>query len=559
MKLARSSSRVHQPYRRRVPLSLQRLEDRFVPGETLAAILFSPMGLCPLQDFVSPPVAATISSHDAAVDATTVAGSREADPFAQDGLFVVSFGVAATAGDGESDAQTLHRKQWVEPADVIPEGDGWGLGVDFLAVSPEAAASRPQPAAETATPPVNARAEATSLPATVGGASVTEAPSATADALAPASAIQVAPEGGDGGGASPMLQAQPQRNPHGGSGGGAPAGYSPAQVRHAYGFDLLANDGAGQTIAIVNAYDHPAIESDLNIFSNQFDLPTTTSGQFTFTKVYAQGSKPQGNGGWAQEISLDVEWAHAIAPRANIMLVEAANNSFTNLLGAVDYAVNNGASVVSMSWGANDFSGELSYDYHFNKPGVTFLAASGDSGGQVLWPSASPYVVSVGGTRLPLDANGNLNGSETAWTSGGGGASFYEPEPTYQLAYGLSLGGRGTPDVSYNGDPNTGFAVYDSYSYLGQKGWLVFGGTSAGTPQWAGLVALANQSRATPLSSSNLVASPFYTAATGPAYASSYRDVTAGSNGYGAGAGYDLATGVGSPRANSLVPYLAAL
>lgn len=558
MKLAHSSPRAHSPDRR-VRLSLQQLEDRFVPGETLAAILLSPMGLCPLQDFVDPAAVATASSYDATVDRAP-AGRRVAELVPQDVFYAVSLGAGETVGDGDTDAPTLRRNQWEQPTEVTPECDDPGLGADFLTLSPETPTSRLQPVADTSAPPVNAgNAGTATFPAPVGGASVPDTPSAAAAGDEPPAAIQLAAEGGEGGGAAPMLQAQPQRNPHGGGGGGAPAGYSPVQIRHAYGFDLLANDGAGQTIAIVNAYDHPYVESDLNVFSKQFGLPTTTSGQFTFTKVYAQGSKPQANGGWAQEISLDVEWAHAVAPRANIMLVEAANNSFTNLLGAVDYAASHGASVVSMSWAASDFSGESSYDYHFNAPGVTFLAASGDSGGQVLWPSASPYVVSVGGTRLPLDASGNLAGSETAWTGGGGGASFYESEPTYQLAYGISLGGRGTPDVSYNGDPNTGFAVYDSYSYLGRSGWQVFGGTSAGTPQWAGLVALANQSRVTPLSSSNLVASPFYTAATGPMYASNYRDVTLGSNGYGAGPGYDLATGVGSPRANSLVPYLASL
>src|SRR5439155_25939585 len=182
-------------------------------------------------------------------------------------------------------------------------------------------------------------------------------------------------------------------------------GYSPAQIRHAYGIDKLTQDGAGQTIAIVDAYDAPNIQSDLNTFSTQFGLPT--SG-FTFTKAYAQGSQPPADGGWAQEISLDVEWAHAIAPQANILLVEAANSSLTNLLGAVDYAVAHGAAAVSMSWGAADFSAESTFDSHFNVTGVTFLASSGDTGGQVLYPSASPAVVSVGGTTLPLDGSGNL-------------------------------------------------------------------------------------------------------------------------------------------------------
>ncbi|HMC65631.1 MAG TPA: hypothetical protein VKI65_11895, partial [Gemmataceae bacterium] len=156
-----------------------------------------------------------------------------------------------------------------------------------------------------------------------------------------------------------------------------------------------------------------------------------------------------------------------------------------------------------------------------------------------------------------LDSSGNRTSAETAWSSGGGGASGNEAEPGYQVSYGIvSNGRRGTPDVSYDANPNTGFAVYDSTSYFGQSGWQVFGGTSAGAPQWAALVALADQGRATPLSTSNLTSSPEYTAATGPVYASSYHDIVSGSNGYLATTGYDLATGLGSPIANNLVPFL---
>jgi subtilase family serine protease len=359
--------------------------------------------------------------------------------------------------------------------------------------------------------------------------------------------------------AAPLFQVRPTRHGRGG-GGGTPAGYSPAQISHAYGFDKLTSDGRGVTIAIVDAYDDPNIQSDLNTFSTNFGLPTTSSNQFTFTKAYAQGSQPVASGSWAQEISLDVEWAHAIAPRANILLVEAADSSFINLLGAVDYAVRQRAPIVSMSWGTSDFSGASAYDSHFNVPGVTFLAASGDTGGQVLYPSASPYVVSVGGTTLPLDSSGNLTGAESAWASGGGGPSASEVEPAYQIAYGITITGgqRGTPDVAYDANPYTGFAVYDSYAYQRQQGWLVFGGTSAGAPQWAGLLARVDQARGTPLSSSSLTGSPVYSAATGSVYASNYRDITSGNNTvYSAGTGYDLATGLGSPLASNLVPYLA--
>jgi subtilase family serine protease len=353
----------------------------------------------------------------------------------------------------------------------------------------------------------------------------------------------------------PLLAVAPQGKP--GGGGGTVSGYSPAQIRHAYGFDQLAGIGAGQTIAIVDAYDAPKIQPDLDVFSSQFGLPSTTSGQFSFTVAYTSGAKPAADASWEQETSLDVEWAHAIAPNANILLVEAASASVPDMFSAVDYAAAH-ASVVSMSWGFTEGSGEVPFDSHFMVPGVTFLASSGDAGGRVLYPSASPYVVSVGGTSLKLDA-GNNRKTETVWSAGGGGVSGFESLPKYQSTYGLTYLRRATPDVAYNADPNTGVAVYDSVSYRGMSGWLVAGGTSAGAPQWAALVALADAGRTTPLSSTDLTSSPVYAAATEPVYAGNYFDVTSGSNGYAAGSGYDLATGLGSPKANNLVPYLHGL
>src|SRR5262249_536782 len=249
-------------------------------------------------------------------------------------------------------------------------------------------------------------------------------------------------------------------------------------------------------------------------------------------KIYAQGSKPRANGGWALEISLDVQWAHAIAPGSDILLVEAKSNSFSNLLGAVDVAVQNGAHVVSMSWGGSEFSTESSYDFHFNRLGVSFTASAGDNGTGVLYPAVSPYVIAVGGTNLPLDSLGNLTGPETAWSGSGGGISAYEAEPGYQLSYPIpNTGGkRGVPDVAYNGDPSTGVAVYNSTPYNGQTGWFQVGGTSAGAPQWAALLALANEARALgPVSSSDLSNSPVYQAASGASYTANYRDLTSGS------------------------------
>jgi subtilase family serine protease len=344
------------------------------------------------------------------------------------------------------------------------------------------------------------------------------------------------------GSAEPLLAVNPQDS-------GGPTGLSPAEIRSIYGFNLLTQTGSGQTIYIIDAYDDPTIASDLKAFDAQFGLPAPS-----FTKVEPEG-RPATNANWALEISLDVEWAHAIAPNAAIDLVEAATNSNANLYGAINWAVNNGAHIVSMSWGTGEASSELSLDSNFEKSGVTFLASAGDSGGDVTYPSASPYVVSVGGTTLNLSSSGTLI-SETAWSSGGGGVSQYEAEPAYQTNFGLNLGGRGTPDVSYDANPSSGVAVYDSTPYGGESGWFQVGGTSAGAPQWAGLVALADQGRTTPLSSTNLTRSPIYNAAVGTLYALNYRDITSGSNGYPAGVGYDLATGLGSPLANNLVPWL---
>lgn len=531
-----------------VKLTLERLEDRLQPGDALLGLLIAPMGLAPLHEMLPETssgrdVASTaqigtsyssawLVAHSATSDSgpsTSLSADRRVENSApahnatatQDAVFSHSVGSVDLTSTGLLSIFAGNAQAQTRGASLPTHaGDGGSVGFAGAPSGPAVNYSSPT--------------------------SGTFAPIQIGQADAEMAAAEMA-----GGYAQPLLK-------HGHTSQSprpliTPAGYSPTQVRHAYGFDALSQNGLGVTIAIVDAFDDPNIQSDLDTFSTQYGLPTTGSGQFTFSKVYAQGHKPRGDTGWAEEMSLDVEWAHAIAPRANIMLVESATNSFSNLLGGVDYAVSHGAHIVSMSWGGGDSSGEASNDTHFNKPGVAFFASSGDTGAQVIYPSASPYVVSVGGTNLPLDGSGNLTGSETAWSGGGGGVSVGEARPTYQTNYGLTYSGRATPDVSYNADPNTGVAVYDSY-HVG--GWLVFGGTSAGAPQWAALTALVDQSRATPLQSSDLTNRFDYNAATGAAYSSNYRDITGGSNGFPAGTGYDLATGVGSPLANNLVPYL---
>lgn len=353
-----------------------------------------------------------------------------------------------------------------------------------------------------------------------------------------------------------------------------PYGYAPIQVRHAYGFDniffqsgSLAGTGSGQTIAIVDAYDDPNIANDLATFDTQWSLPAMDgkNGDPSFTKITPR--RISANSGWALEESLDVEWAHAIAPQANIVLVEAASSSLSNLLSAVDTArTKAGVSVVSMSWGGGEFSSESSYDYHFTTPAghtpVTFVASSGDSGAPIEWPAASPNVLSVGGTTLSLNSD-NTIASETGWSGSGGGISAYESQPNYQSQSGVvsawSTIKRTGPDVAYDANPNTGVSVYDSVSYNGQSGWFEVGGTSAGAPQWSALIAIADQGRA--LSGTPALDGPSQTlAAVYSMSLSNFHDITSGTStgspNYSAANGYDLVTGRGSPQADSLAQQL---
>jgi hypothetical protein len=336
-----------------------------------------------------------------------------------------------------------------------------------------------------------------------------------------------------------------------------PTGLSPAAIRHAYGFDQVSYTGAGTTIAIVDAFDDPNIASDLHNFDQQFGLADPA-----FTKVNQSGgtTPPAPDTGWAGEISLDVEWAHAIAPAANILLVEANSASFSDLLTAVDYAAQQtGVVAVSMSWGGGEFSSETSFDSNFLTPsghtGVVFVASSGDSGAPTSYPAASPNVLSVGGTTLNLDAQGNYS-SESGWNGSGGGISAVESQPSYQNGVVTqSTTNRTNPDVAYDADPNTGFSVYQTYGNSASTPWLQYGGTSDAAPQWAALVALADQGRAaageSALSSTTLLpmiyqlsASDFHDTTTGTSTGSPHES---------AGPGYDLVTGRGTPIANKVI------
>lgn len=336
-----------------------------------------------------------------------------------------------------------------------------------------------------------------------------------------------------------------------------PSGLTPAQMRKAYGYDQIVNQGEGQIIAIVDAYDNPNAEADLGVFNTTFNLPACTTANGCFKKIYANGSQPAGDIGWGVEIALDVQWAHAIAPKAKVILVEAADSSFTNLFKAINVAVQNGANVVSMSWGGGEFSGQNQFDSTFNVPGVEFFASTGDSGSGVIYPSTSPNVIAVGGTTLNVDASGNYI-SESAWAGSGGGLSAFETEPAYQTNFPLPNNPskmRGVPDISGNADPNTGVSVYDSY---GGYGWVVVGGTSASAPETAAMVAIAKSTTATKLTGVNAM---LYTLGQ-KSYSTLYHDITSGSNGScgyycNTQTGYDYVTGLGTPKGAALIKAIA--
>lgn len=260
--------------------------------------------------------------------------------------------------------------------------------------------------------------------------------------------------------------------------------------------------GGSKMIAIVDAYSDPHAASDLAYFSEQFGLPFSTS---QFSVVFADGQPPEEDptGEWELEESLDIEYTHAMAPQAQIVLVEAASNSLTGLLQGVVVATNevscglpicagvgNGAGEVSMSWGTGEFPSETSLDPYFTGRNVVYVAAAGDSPG-TLWPSTSPNVVAAGGTTT---ARSIVTGDflrEITWSSGGGGTSLYEARPSYQRAVNNLQGSyRGVPDLSFDSNPYTGVWVWDSnyFQDLGGSGWFIVGGTSVAAQALAGII-----------------------------------------------------------------------
>ncbi|MFC4031668.1 peptidase S8 [Streptomyces polygonati] len=327
-----------------------------------------------------------------------------------------------------------------------------------------------------------------------------------------------------------------------------PTGYGPTDLRAAYGLTAAsAANGAGETIAIVDAYDDPNAAADLAKYRTYYGLTACTVANGCFKKVSQTGSTtslPTADSGWAEEISLDLDMASAICPKCNILLVEATSPTMANLGKSVNEAVTLGAKFVSNSYGGSESSSDTSYDSsYFNHPGVAITVSAGDAGYGAEYPAASKYVTSVGGTALSKSTNAR-GWTESVWSTSstegtGSGCSAYDAKPTWQTDTGCAR--RTISDVSAVADPATGVAVYDSYGVT--AGWYTFGGTSVASPLIAGVYAVAG----TPSAGSYPASFPY-------AHKTALNDVTTGSNGSCSGsylctgkAGYDGPTGLGTP------------
>lgn len=366
--------------------------------------------------------------------------------------------------------------------------------------------------------------------------------------------------------------------------------YSPQQIRKAYDIQNLlnfGNDGRGRSIVIVDAYQSPTIKADLKYFDSYFGLPDPA-----FQIVAPDGMTPwDGNdlnqAGWSLEITLDVEWAHAVAPGAKIVLVLAKSNEDADILSATEYAIDhNLGDVISQSFGEAEscVDPDLMNEQHrafqaaVNK-GITLFASAGDNGaaqpscdgtGLLLSassPASDPLVTGVGGTTLAADSTTGAYQSETAWNGSGGGFSTVYGRPSFQLGVPGIGRHRGVPDVAYDADPNSGVVIFQTLpqAYGGDGSsiyFLAIGGTSAGSPQWAGLGAIADQIAHRRLGNINPA---LYDLGEGPfTNRLSFHDITSGNNiqsgigGYSTAKGWDAVTGWGSPKAQTLIPALIA-
>jgi len=349
--------------------------------------------------------------------------------------------------------------------------------------------------------------------------------------------------------------------------------YDPCYLDSAYNVASAAathGGGAGQIVAIVDAYSDPNVTANLSSYRSFFGLSACPTGTVshgastcTFDVVNQNGSSaslPAGNSGWGEEISLDVEMVSAICQNCQILLVEATSPTMANLGTGVNTAVAMGANVVSNSYGGSEYSSEVNdSSSYFNHPGVAIVAATGDNGFGVEFPAASPSVTAVGGTSLLQSTDSGAraaNATETVWSGAGAGCSAYEPKPSWQSDPGCAK--RMVADVSAVADPNTGVWVYDTYG-TGFT-WGAFGGTSVATPIISSMYALAGNSLVAPTTPASY------------AYAnqSSLYKVTSGTDGSCStlyycnaadsvsGTGYNGPTGLGTPGATGSIAAFSA-
>lgn len=421
---------------------------------------------------------------------------------------------------------------------------------------------------------------------------------------------------------------------------GEPTGYTPVQHRTAYGLGDLTdknykNRGKGQAIAIVVAHHSPFALQDLNFFSREFGLPRMRSPHFK--QVFASDRRPTFDEGWNGEAMLDIQWAHAIAPAADIILVEADSPGGADIQLGIERAMDvlnkkYGGGVISLSLGfPSEAREQIALDQLLasrKARNISVIVASGDTGAVPWYPGTSPHITSVGGTKLYLDQYGNrvpgnnvitldpatlvleysgdsgiheitgctdlalVPGGERPWWNASGGPSINFQTPFYQRNRGIPHDpddtfpfepGRGTPDLAFNGDPESGVTIYNSAGSSGGSGWATVGGTSAGTPQVAAIVALANELRRAgkgkkklPFLGNTLQERIYRLGLRGPdAY---FNDITQhgivfnpfppsiqcpdsppGFFDFVADPGWDYASGFGSPNAQSLIPALAEI
>jgi subtilase family serine protease len=368
--------------------------------------------------------------------------------------------------------------------------------------------------------------------------------------------------------------------------------YAPDQIRQAYDMVPVPTDltnltkeqaaslGAGQTIYVLGVYYNPNTANDLATFNARFSLPTCTTktltskdalplapADSTCSLVLANATTdgkltdtvPVFNSTWASESALDVQWAHAMAPLARIVLVSGVNSTLASILGDITLANKMGDGVVSMSLGSPETFVSSNYESYFNKSNMTYVAATGDSGNTVNWPAVSPKVLAVGGTWLNYSNNTRV---ELAWSNSGGGVSSYIQKPSYQSRVNAKM--RSVPDVSFNASPQSGQYVYVTQANDKMGYWFSLYGTSASTPQWAGILAIANANRALvnkpPIGIPNTLLYSVYNTSNS-LYATDFYDIMSGTNGKcvtcTASVGYDTVTGLGSPNVNNLLTALS--